>query len=140
MAAYLVALVPLNWLVFRTLGRVEWAWIAAPIIAIVGTWVIVQRAQLDIGFVRAHTEIGILEQQPEHPRAHLSRYTALYASLSTTYDFQSPNTTTLIAPFPANLNFQMLIGQGVTGVNFQRYDDVRLVGLPISSNSTGMVA
>ena len=33
----------------------------------------------------------------------------------------------------------MLIGQGLTGVNFQRYDDVRLVGLPISSNSTGMV-
>ena len=24
-------------------------------------------------------------------------------------------------------------------MNFQRYDDVRLVGLPISSNSTGMV-
>jgi hypothetical protein len=27
----------------------------------------------------------------------------------------------------------------LTPVNFQRYDDVRLVGLPISSNSTGMV-
>ena len=88
LAAYLVALVPLNWLVFHTMGRVEWAWIAAPIIAIVGTWVIVQRAQLDIGFVRAQTEIGILEQQPDHPRAHLSRYTALYTSLSTTYDFE----------------------------------------------------
>ena len=88
LAAYLVALVPLNWLVFRTIGRVEWAWIAAPIIAIIGTWVIVQRARLDIGFVRSQTEIGILEQQPDHPRAHLSRYTALYTSLSTTYDFE----------------------------------------------------
>jgi hypothetical protein len=142
LAAYLVALVPINWIVFRTIGRVEWAWIAAPIIALVGTWVIVQRAQLDIGFVRAQTEIAILEQQPDHPRAHLSRYTALYASLSTTYDFQSENTTTLAAPFPSVVrgeDFQMLIGQNLTPVNFQRYDDVRLVGVPISSNSTGMV-
>ena len=32
----LVVLVPINWLVFRLMGRVEWAWVAAPIIAIVG--------------------------------------------------------------------------------------------------------
>jgi hypothetical protein len=139
LAAYLIALVPLNWLVFHTVGRVEWAWIAAPVIAIIGTWVIVERAQLDIGFVRAQTEIGILEQQPDHPRSHLSRYTALYTSLSTTYDFQSPNFTTLIAPFPSDANFTLLTGEGLTAVNFQRYDDVRLVGVPISSNSTGMV-
>ncbi len=139
LAAYLVALVPLNWIIFRTIGRIEWAWIAAPAIALGGTWIIVQRAQLDIGFVRAQTEIGILEQQPEHARTHLSRYTALYTSLSTTYDFKSENGTTLVAPFPRNTDFQMLIGQQLTPVNFQRYDDVRLVGLPISSNTTGMI-
>ncbi len=139
LATYLVVLVPINWIIFRTLNRVEWAWIAAPLIALAGTWVIVQRAQLDIGFVRAHTEIGVLEQQPEHPRAHLSRYTALYTSLSTTYDFQSPNLTTLFAPFPTRADYKMIFGEGVTSINFQRYDDVRLVGLPISSNSTGMV-
>jgi len=139
LAAYLITLVPLNWLIFHTLGRVEWAWIAAPLIAITGTWVIVQRAQLDIGFVRAQTEIGILEQQPDHPRAHLSRYTALYTSLSTTYDIDFKNMTTLIAPFPSESTFQLLSGQGLAGINFQRYDMVRLAGLPISSNSTGMV-
>ncbi len=142
LAAYLVALVPLNWLVFRTIGRVEWAWIAAPLIAIAGTWIIVQRAQLDIGFVRSQTEIGVLEMQPDHSRAHLSRYTALYSSLSTTYDFESSNRTTLIAPFPADVaasSFQLLSGQGLTPVNFRRYDTVQLNGLPVSSNSTGMV-
>ncbi len=76
LAAYLFVLVPVNWAVFRMLGRVEWAWIAAPLIAIAGTYVVVQRAQLDIGFVRSQTEIGILELQPDHPRAHLARYTA----------------------------------------------------------------
>lgn len=142
LAGYLTALVPLNWLVFRSIGRVEWAWIAAPLIAIVGTWVIVQRAQLDIGFVRSQTEIGILEQQPDHSRAHLSRYTALYTSLSTTYDFEFGNLTTLIAPFPADTvasEFQLLSGQGLTPINFRRYESVQLNGIPISSNSTGMV-
>lgn len=142
LAAYLIALVPLNWLIFRTAGRVEWAWVAAPFIAIAGTWVIVQRARLDIGFVRSQTEIGFLEQQPDHARAHLSRYTALYTSLSTTYDFDFGNMTTLIAPFPTHTSaadFQLLGGEGLTPINFQRYDNVRLAGLPISSNSTGMV-
>lgn len=136
---YLIALVPLNWLVFHTIGRVEWAWIAAPIIAIVGTMVVVQRAQLDIGFVRAHTEIGLVEQQPEHPRVHLSRFTALYTSLSTTYDLDFSNLTTLAAPFPSDNGYQLLSGQGYSSVDFQRYDNVRLAGVPISSNSTGFV-
>ena len=34
---YLCVLVPANWIVFRLLGRVEWAWIAAPLIAIACT-------------------------------------------------------------------------------------------------------
>jgi hypothetical protein len=139
LAVYLVALVPLNWLIFSTLGRVEWAWIAAPLIAIVSTFTVVNQAQLDIGFVRAQTEIGLLEQQPGHTRAHLSRYTALYTSLSTTYDVEYSNLTSLAAPFPTSSEFRMLSGQGLTGVDFLRYDNVRLADLPISSNSTGMV-
>ncbi len=139
LASYLVVLVPLNWLIFHTLGRIEWAWIAAPLIAIVGTVVIVERARLDMGFVRAQTEIALLELQPDHPRAHLSRFTALYTSLSTTYDLEFGNLTTLAAPFSTGSDFRMLRGQGYQSIGFQRYDNVRLVGMPISSNSTGMV-
>jgi hypothetical protein len=139
LAVYLVVLVPLNWLIFQTLGRIEWAWIAAPFIAVIGTFVVVNQAQLDIGFVRAQTEIGLLEQQPDHPRAHLSRYTALYTSLSTTYDLEFGNLTTLAAPFPAQSGYERISGQGLANVDFRRYDNVRLAGLPISSNSTGMV-
>jgi hypothetical protein len=139
LASYLVVLVPINWLIFHALGRIEWAWAAAPVIAIVGTLVIVERARLDIGFVRAHTEIGLLELQPGYSRAHLSRYTALYASLSSTYDLEYENLTALAAPFPTAADPRLLRGQGLAEVGFQRYDKVRLVGLPISSNSTGMV-
>lgn len=139
LAVYLVTLVPLNWLIFQTVGRVEWAWIAAPFIAILGTFVVVNQAQLDIGFVRAQTEIGLLEQQPDYKRAHLSRFTALYTSLSTTYDLEFENMTSLAAPFPAGNNPQSLSGLSRRDVDFQSYDSVRLAGLPVSSNSTGML-
>jgi hypothetical protein len=139
LAVYLVALVPLNWLIFQTIGRVEWAWIAAPLIAVASTLVVVNQAQLDIGFVRAQTEIGLMELQPDYSRGHVSRYTALYTSLSTTYDLEFENMTSLAAPFPASKDFQMLRGQSRQDVDFQSYDNVRLAGLPISSNSTGMV-
>jgi hypothetical protein len=139
LASYLVVLVPINWLIFQTLGRIEWAWVAAPLIAIVGTLVVVDRARLDIGFVRAHTEIGLLEQHAAYPRAHLSRYTALYTSLSTTYDVEFSSLTALAAPFSTGSDFRMLRGQDFQSIDFSRYDTVRLAGVPISSNSTGMV-
>ena len=89
---YLLVLVPLNWLLFRSLGRVELAWAAAPVIAVVCTGLVVWLAQLDIGFARAKTEIGVVEFQPSYPRAHVTRYTALYSSLGTDYrfDFDDP--------------------------------------------------
>ena len=136
---YLVALVPLNWLVFHAIGRVEWAWIAAPIIAVAGTWAIVDRARLDIGFVRAQTEIGLLELQPNYDRGHLSRYTALYTSLSTTYDLEFNSLTAVAAPFPTSANPQGTGGAGNSVCDFQRYDAVRLSGVFVPSNSTNMV-
>ena len=91
LAAYLVALVPLNWLVFRTLGRVEWAWIAAPIIALAGTWV-------DRAAGPARYRLRPRPNRDRHPRAAARppagaplALHALYTSLSTTYDFQFAN-------------------------------------------------
>ena len=136
LAVYLVALVPLNWLVFHALGRIEWAWIAAPVIAVAATYVVIRQAQLDIGFVRAETEVGLLELQPEYPRGHLARYTALYTSLSTTYDFNFDDLTTVAAPFAFKNESTRLTP---STVDFERYDKVRLAGLFIGSNTTNMV-
>src|SRR5262249_51652247 len=83
---YLIVLVPINWILFRSVGHVEWAWIATPIIAVGGMAAVVKVAQLDIGFARSQTELALLEVQGGYPRGHLTRYTALYTSLSTTYD------------------------------------------------------
>jgi hypothetical protein len=139
LAVYLVVLVPLNWMVFHTLGHVEWAWIAAPFIALLGTLVVVRQAQLDIGFVRAQTELGVLELAGDYPRGLLSRYTALYTSLSTTYDVQFDDPWAVATPFPACRDDPTLAGQPLVAVSLALQQRVQLQGVAISSATTRMV-
>ncbi len=144
LAVYLVVLVPLNWMFFKALGRVEYAWVAAPIIALIGTGVVVKQAQLDIGFVRAQTEIALLEVQGDYSRAHVSRYTALYTSLSTVYDMDFEDPSAVAAPFPRGLDpggsdFKMLSGQSRTEVELTQTKNVQLAGVQVSSATTEML-
>ncbi|NOY43778.1 MAG: hypothetical protein GXP26_18320 [Planctomycetes bacterium] len=135
---YLVVLVPLNWMVFRTLDRLEWAWIAAPVIAVLGTLVIVRQAQLDIGFVRSQTEVALLELQGAYPRGLLSRFTALYSSLSTTYDVTFDAPTAVATPFPTSREPRPS-DETIWNVVFEKQNETRLHGLAVSSASTKMV-
>ena len=136
LAIYLIVLVPVNWGVFRMLGRVEWAWVAAPLIAIVGAVAVVRLAQLDIGFARSRTELATLEIHGAYPRAHLTRYSALYTSLSTSYDLEFDETTSLAQPFPAQRGHHASHRR----VTFYEQDGkMRLTGFQVDSNSTGMV-
>ncbi len=140
LAAYLVVLVPLNWLIFRVLGRVEWAWIAAPFIAIVGALLVVKMASLDIGFVRSNTQIGLLEIYADYPRGHTTEYSALYTSLSTRYDVDLDNPTAQSLPFArvdASQFFQD--AESLSRVVLRRTLQNRLEGFQIQSNSTGML-
>jgi hypothetical protein len=142
LAVYLVVLVPVNWLVFRAMGRVEWAWAAAPVIAVVGTGVVIQLAQLDIGFYRLQTEVAVAEIQGDYPRAHLARYNALYSSLTTHYNVQSDDAGAAVLPFPAVPtpgSFAMAYGQHGQKLTCRRGDQVTLSGFPVNSNSTGLV-
>jgi len=94
---YLCILIPLNYLIFRLLGKLEYAWLAVPIIAIGGAVWVAREARLDIGFARSQAEMGILEVQAGCERAHLTRVMAIYNSLSSTYDiaFDSPGAAAL---------------------------------------------
>jgi hypothetical protein len=139
---YLLVLVPFNWSIFHTFDRVEWAWVAAPIIAIISTVLVIKLAQLDIGFVRARTEIAVLEIQGEHPRGHLTRYNALYTSLSTPYDFNFDDGGAVVLPFPSVSDekfFAMAPGQQRRNLRFTRSDQANLQGLPVPSNSTALM-
>ncbi len=85
---YLLILVPINYLLFRLLGRLEFAWLAVPVIAIGGAIWVARAARLDIGFARSQTEIALLEMHPDYHRGHLSRVVAIYNSLSDSYDVE----------------------------------------------------
>jgi hypothetical protein len=101
LVGYLIILVPINWLVFRLLGKVELAWVAAPIIAIIGAFVVARGVQLDVGFSRSQTEYGFLECHAGHPRGVLSTYSALYTSLSTNYRATFENENGVVTPMPS---------------------------------------
>lgn len=140
---YLVVLVPINWLLFRLIGRVEWAWLAAPVIALVCAVVVVRAAQLDIGFARSTTEISVVELQPGYCRAHVTRYTALYSSLSTNYSVRFEDQGAQILPF-STVNraqeFHTKALESPVKLTYL-YEDggVRLRGLHVRSASTEQI-
>ncbi len=101
---YLLVLVPLNFIVFRVMGRLEYAWLAVPVIAIVGAIWVARSARLDIGFARSQTEIGLLEMQPKYSRGHLTRVDAIYNSLSSTYRFDFKTIDGCAAPMKSILS------------------------------------
>jgi hypothetical protein len=142
LAVYLIVLVPLNWMVFYALGRIEWAWISAPIIALVGTVAVVRQAQLDIGFVRSQTEIALLELHGDHPRGHLSRYTAIYSSLASSYDLEFDGDAAVATPFPVRDQDDPRptgLIDSLSTVAFEKYDKTRLRGVQVASASTQMI-
>jgi hypothetical protein len=137
---YLLILVPLNWSLFRAMRRVEWAWIAAPVIALIGAVTVVKLAQLDIGFVRYRTEIDVVELQPGYTRAHVSRFIALYTSLSTGYDMRFEDPSALVQPFAVSAQYnRSTINTSRREVHFRQDANLHLTGLQVDSNSTNLV-
>jgi hypothetical protein len=144
LAIYLAVLVPLNWVIFRLMGRVEWAWIAAPIITIICTVAVIRSAELDIGFARSRTELAVVEIQGDYPRAHVTRYSGVYTSLATSYDVQFDDPSSVAMPYPTHSREELkdtnLFLRHQSDVQFRRDDkQITLTGFDVSSNSTGML-
>jgi hypothetical protein len=132
--AYLIAVVPLNWLVCRVaLNRREWAWLVVPLVAL-GFAIGVQRvAAYDLGFDSACDEIDLLEVQGEYPRAHLSRFASLYTSGRGTYAISYPqNTTALALPLDSGRSIR---GEDVTTSVWQSNPVPALLGLSVQPRS-----
>jgi len=138
--AYLLVLVPLNWAFFRLIGRVEWAWAAAPAIALLCTGTVIRMARLDIGFARALTEIDVVELHGDYCRAHVTRYMAMYTSLATGYEIRSDDPGAQIQPFPENEPGRRSEDRfGSTELRYHYGAGSSLRGLKILSNSADMV-
>ena len=132
-ALYLLVLVPLNWLVFRLFKRVEWAWAAIPVIAIVGAVLVVRAAQLDIGFARSRTEVGVLEFHAGYPRAHLSRFVSIYTSLTTEFTVSMDDPHALARPISTGEDRPVI---RYLQCRLTRGDETRLEGFQVESNSS----
>jgi hypothetical protein len=143
MLVYLAALVPLNWIVFRLLGRLEWAWIAAPVMAIIAAVAVIRLAQLDIGFARSQTEVNIVETHGGYDRAHVTRYAALYTSLSSSYRIRFDDPSGIALPFARfsgkNNSFMPRLTDTYRVVTMEREANSELSGFGVDSNSTGLL-
>ena len=79
--AYLIAVIPLNWLICRfVLNRREWTWLVVPLVALAFAIGVERVAARDIGYDTAADEIDLLEIHGDYPRAHLTRLVSLYSN------------------------------------------------------------
>ncbi len=141
LGGYLLCLVPLNWLVFRSIQRLEFAWVAAPIMALIGVVVVTKVASLDIGFARRTTEVSLLELHGDHPRGHLTKFLALYTSLSTNYAVEFAENDSVALPLGDFGRTQARAAASVKNMRtaYGRSEGVRLEPVTVYSNSTEML-
>ena len=96
--AYLLALVPLNWLVCRYLiGRREWAWVVVPTLSLAFAYGVERAAAYDVGYDSSCDEIDLLETHGDYPRGHLSRFGSIYSTGRVPYTIAYPNDATALA-------------------------------------------
>jgi hypothetical protein len=135
--AYLIAVVPLNWLICRfVLNRREWAWIVVPLVAF-GFAIAVQRgAAYDMGFDSASDEIDLLEVQGGYPRAHLTRFASIYTSGRGNYTISYPNNNTALA-LPLD-NGRSIRGEDVTTSTWQSSPVPSLSNLAVQPRSLSL--
>ena len=96
--AYLITVVPVNWLVCRYIfKRRELAWVIIPLVSI-GFAVLVERAAAyDMGYNTASDEIDVIEIHGGYPRAHLTRFGSLYSTGRTAFKISFPKDPTALA-------------------------------------------
>lgn len=135
--AYVLALVPLNWLICRyLLGRREWAWLVVPVLSIGFAIGVERAAAYDIGYDMACDEIDVLETYGDYPRAHLSRFASLYTTGRIRFTISFPNDPTALA-LPLD-NGRSLRGEGVTTSNWQSQPMPALEGFQVQPRSLSL--
>jgi hypothetical protein len=136
---YLLALVPINWLIFHLLGKREWAWAAVPFISLAGVATVTYVAQLDIGFVSSYTEVAVVEAYANHPRSHVTRYSALYTSLSTPYEVTLQSDSGITVPMISRTSeFASPLIETID-FDYSSTDGNRIYPLNVLSNATTLL-
>ena len=109
MLAYIIALVPLNWLVCRyVIRRREVAWVIVPMLALGFAFGVERLAARDLGYDAACDEIDVVEAHGGYPRAHVSRFAALYSTGRVSYSIAYPDDPTALA-LPLNMQRSLAV-------------------------------
>ncbi|MBN2328098.1 MAG: hypothetical protein JXR73_13180 [Candidatus Omnitrophica bacterium] len=92
LGCYILLVVPINYIVFRMLGRLEWAWFTVPIWAVIFAY-----GAYYIGALRqqgqvAVNQISIVEARPSASAAQATTYNSIYSPVRNWYSisFQNP--------------------------------------------------
>ena len=135
--AYIVALVPLNWLLCRyVLGRREWAWAIAPVLALVVAVGVERAAAYDVGYDSSCDEVDLLETHGNYPRGHLSRFASLYSTGRLRYSISYPNDATALA-LPMSTS-GALRGEEAAQSTFQALPTPELAGFQVQPRSLAL--
>ncbi|HKI21321.1 MAG TPA: hypothetical protein VKA15_25730, partial [Isosphaeraceae bacterium] len=135
--AYLLAVVPLNWLICRfVLNRREWAWVVVPVVALCFAAGVERLAARDIGYDTASDEIDLLEIQGDYPRAHLTRLGSLYTTGGSEFAISYPNDPTALA-LPLD-NGRSIRGEEVSTATWQSYPVPALIDFMVQPRSLSM--
>ena len=96
--AYILALVPLNWLICRyVLGRREWAWVVVPALSLAFAVGVERAAAYDVGYDSSCDEIDLIETHGDYTRGHLSRFASVYSTGRVKFTISYPNDPTALA-------------------------------------------
>lgn len=134
--AYVIALVPLNWLICRyVLGRRELAWLVVPALSLIFAVGVERAAAYDLGYDEACDEIDILESYGGYQRGHLSRFASLYSTGRVRFTISFPNLTALALPQD---NGRSLRGEDVMTSTFQSQPTPALEGFQVQPRSLAL--
>jgi hypothetical protein len=135
--AYVIAVVPLNWLICRfLLNRREWAWVVVPLVALGFAIGVERMAARNLGYDTASDEIDLLELYSDYPRAHLTRLGSLYSTGRTNFTLSYPDDPTALA-LPMDTG-RSIRGEQIAGSAWQSYPIPALVGLAVEPRSLSL--
>jgi hypothetical protein len=135
--AYLIAVIPLNWLICRfVLNRREWTWVVVPLVALAFAVGVERVAARDIGYDTAADEIDLLEIHGDYPRGHLTRLVSLYSNGRSRFAISYPNDPTALAlPYDSGLSIR---GEEVATSTFLSYPVPTLLDFTVQPRSLAM--
>ncbi len=135
--AYVIALVPLNWLICRfVLRRRELAWAIVPLLSLGFAYAVERAAAYDMGFDSNCDEIDLIEIQGGYPRAHLNRFAAIYSTGRVRYTISYPDDPSALA-LPMRAQQEMRGGEFVYSV-FESSPVPALTEFPVEPRSLSM--